>query len=244
MLSERSIAANPLTGSDPKWPKNLAKLLIPGEVCSDPRSWNALFLVWPPTLQTLIMPDCANRNPFARFEQCRKTADFVQHLKLGAVDSSLRNWPCTLFDILRLFPRLKTILIPVDLGRFSLMHAHTSEAKRVVCGQTTLESVKIVDAYHPENINEEYWWLVDENPLPFDYDWILKIPNLRRLEIQSRLAFPQKSNDDGKNLREINTILEQRVPADQRESAGVFLLRDEEVRGHRWSTGPAAEMAL
>lgn len=229
ILSERNITSHPLTGPILKWPKTLAKLLVPGEVFSEPRTWDALFKSWPPTLHTLIMPDCANRNPFARFAECQKTADFVQHLKLGAVDSSQRNRPCTLFDILRLFPRLKTILIPVDLGRFSLMQAFSPEAKRVACEQTGLESVKIIDAYHPENVNEEYWWLAAENALPFDYDWFLKIPNLRRLEIQSRFAFPQTNDHDGKKLREINTILEQRVNDDQRGSAGVFLLPDEQV---------------
>ncbi|KIW71480.1 hypothetical protein PV04_03640 [Phialophora macrospora] len=222
MLCEKGQA---LTGNL-QWPENLMLLHAPGAICSWPRSWDTLFRSWPVNLTTVRFPDCdnAHNSPFGRLEDCQQTADFVQCLEIHSPPRHApRPMNGTLYDILRVFPRLRTVTIPDDIATNTVLGRSGQQAAVEASRHLSLEILTVNVTVQPSWALHSSAQLEIALPL-FELDMLIKPPRLRRLEIYgSFLAI--RSEEKERYVNEISELLRGRAKPDQRDSSGIFLLK-------------------
>ncbi|OCT54853.1 F-box domain protein [Cladophialophora carrionii] len=222
MLCEKGQA---VTG-DLQWPENLTLLHAPGAICSWPRSWDTLFRTWPASLTTLRFPDCdnAHESPFSRLEICQKTANFVQHLEIHSPPRHTpRPMAGTLYDILRVFPRLRTVTIPDDMAANTVLGLYGREAAVAAPRHLSLEALTINVTVQPS------WTFQSSDQLRVELhlsglDMLFKPPWLRKLEIRGSFL-DLNSEEKQTRLKELSERLRERAKPDQRESSGIFLMK-------------------
>ncbi|KAJ9612019.1 hypothetical protein H2200_003614 [Cladophialophora chaetospira] len=212
------------------WPPNLERLRAPGTICSLPQSWDTLFRSWPRALKDVQFPDgdFLQDCPFARFEDCREKATFIERLVIGFTPRHPARpvMTGTLFDILHVFSCLKEVTVPDILARNALLGRYNPAIEEVACNHSTLE-ILVVTSHAAGQL--PFGFQVDVQPqaelclttLPR----LLKLPKLRRLVISG--SFVSRDTEEKENvLKMLSDILERRANPELRGSSGIFVLED------------------
>ena len=217
-----------LTGHLP-WPRNLAQLLAPGRVPSWHRSWDILFRSWPAALKTVLLPNFESREtyqPFIRARLFQEKAEFVERLEIGVPSNTQYTvHGGTLFEILLLFPRVKSLKIPASFARDTIIESNfPPDVEGQVCENALLENLTIdatgfISWCTEINARDVAAEILDQ------LNRLLKSPRLRRLEIHGEFLIIDSASKE-QALRKYSDILKGRATPDQRAASGIFLLED------------------
>jgi hypothetical protein len=129
----------------------------------------------------------------------------------------------TLYDILRVFPHLRTVVIPDDIAANTVLGRSGRQAAVEAPRHLSLEILTVNVTVQPSWALQSSAQLEIALPL-FELDMLIKPPRLRRLEIYgSFLAI--RSEEKEKVVKEVSELLRERARPDQRDSSGIFLLK-------------------
>lgn len=173
--------------------------------------WDELFESLPPTLETLIIPECYSYVPFWTFKDLKGFANSIKRLEIGKPSIDLEV--LALHHVISRFPALTMLTLPVTI---SLEEEDNIESLPMSPGKGSL--VEVLTFARP---------LV---PLGFGFNgsplvkidllgtMVTKFPLLQRVNVPNESV---KLADEAEMTR-LSEVLEERAPSDKVHSAGIF----------------------